>query len=95
MVPLPKIPFVLSRHSFKVIEMLPLLILSTDHKIKCVLLVQIQINMCLFFLTFTRNNIQYLIKIMGKKQILLVEWKKIKDILTVPNSIEQDQCLTK
>lgn len=85
----------LSRHSFKVIEMLPLLIHSTDHKIKCVLLVQIQINMCLFFLTFTSNNIQYLIKIMGKNQILLVEWKKIKDILTVPNSIEQDQCLTK
>lgn len=41
----------------QVTEMLPLLIHPIDYKIKCVLIVQIQINMGLLFLTFTRNNI--------------------------------------
>ena len=60
MAPVPKIPFVLSRHYVTVAEMLPLLIHSTDCKIKCVLIVQIQINRGLLFFTFTSNDIKSL-----------------------------------
>lgn len=59
MAPLPKIPFLLSRHFVTETEILPLLIHSMT--IKYILLVQVQINMGLLFLTFTSNNIPSLI----------------------------------
>lgn len=61
MAPLPKIPCVLSSNSITVAEMSLLLIHSIDYKIKCVLIVQIQINMHLLFLALTRSNVQPII----------------------------------